>query len=110
MRQYLIDELRAEDNEKLKEYFEKNFKTSAMEGIYWIPLDDHILDITQKEHHDCKPFFFAVELSSNALGCELLIRSQQTIRCDCLAFANKAQRDWLIETIDSIFEKLGIIF
>jgi hypothetical protein len=36
------------------------------------------------------------------------VRAEQSIRCNCICYASKEQRDGLIEYIDAILEKLEI--
>jgi len=108
MKQYVIDELRPEDYQSVKAYLEENFSSSDMDGIYWIQLDQTILSKTQTEHADCQPFYFAVDLESNLVAFELLIRTKKRIRCDCMSYASEKQRNWLIRLADSIFDTLGI--
>jgi hypothetical protein len=109
MKQYIIDELRLEDYEKVKIFFDNNLKQTSFAGIYWLPLSDDLLTDNQKEHDNCKPFYFALALSQNQISCELLIRTQNTLQCSCIEYATKKQRDWLIQYIDSMFEDLIII-
>lgn len=109
MKQYRIDELRPEDHEKLKSYLDERYGPSQMEGLYWIPVEDRLLDEVQTAHKDCQPFYFAVELRSTAITFELLIRTRNRIRCDCIHYANTAQRESIIRFADSIFETLRIL-
>ncbi len=109
MRQYVIDEIRFGDYEKIKDYLEKNFGPSEMGSIYWIPLDKDIYNDRQKEHEDCQPFYFAIDLEEDRISCELLVRTKKSMKCNCMAFADEQQRNWVIIFIDSIFERLGII-
>ena len=46
MKQYVIDELRPADFEKIKAHLDENFDSSTIQGIFWISLDKEIL----KEH------------------------------------------------------------
>jgi hypothetical protein len=108
MKQYVIDELRPDDHEKVRAYFEREFGQAQLGDIYWIPLDETLLSETQTMHEDCKPFYFAVELTPDTLACEFLVRTRNTIRCDCIRYATEYQRNWLIRTIDRIFRKLDI--
>jgi len=62
MRQYRIDELRPGEYEKIKSYMDDRFGPSAVDGLYWVPLEDGLLDDVQRTHTDCRPFYFAVEL------------------------------------------------
>lgn len=108
MRQYVIDELRHQDYEKVKAYLDDNSISSDVDGIYWIPLHQDILTKVQAEHVDCQPFYFAVALESNFIAFELLVRTKKKIRCDCMGYATIKQRNWLIGLADSIFDKLKI--
>jgi hypothetical protein len=109
MKQYVIDELRLEDYEKVKDYLERFCKTAGLEGVYWLDIPDELLTEPQKAHDGCKPFRFGLELEENRISCGLLVRAASNIRCHCIAYANAAQRDWLIDTLDSMMEKIGVI-
>lgn len=108
MKQYVIDELRPADYEKIRAYLDENLDASSVDGIYWIPLDQDILSNIQAEHIECQPFYFAINLEPTVMACELLVRSKNTIRCDCIGYATEKQRNWFILVVDAIFEKLEI--
>ena len=40
---------------------------------------------------------------------ELLVRTKNRVRCDCIAYADEKQFVWLIQYIDAVFEKLDIM-
>ena len=109
MKQYVIDEIRPQDAEKIKTYLDETFGASGLDGLYWIPLDETLLSEVQKAHNDCAPFFMSLELTPDRLAGELLVRTRRRVRCDCIHYADKRQRDWLIETMDAMFDRLGII-
>ncbi len=108
MKQYVIDQLRLEDYKKLKSYLDENFKGSGVENLYWLPLDEGILNEVQISHIECHPFYFALELTEMALSCELLVRTKNSMKCTCMEYADTDQRNWLIDCVDAIFEKLEI--
>ncbi len=108
MKQYVIDELRYQDFEALQQYLQSRFSTSGLDGLYWIPLETDILSATQRSHADCHPHYFAVELEPERLSCELLVRTAARVRCDCIAYADERQREWFLNAIDAILEKLAI--
>lgn len=109
MKQYVIDQLRLEDHETLKKYMDERFGGSGIGGLYWIPLDTEYYSDIQKSHQaGCGPFYFAVELMEERLSCELLVRTTGRMRCDCIAYADTAQRNWIIDAMDAILEKLGV--
>jgi len=109
MKQYVIDELRPWDHEKIKAYMDKHFGGEGLEGIYWIPIDADQLDDIQAAHTECQPFFFAVELTSSQMACELLVRTRNRVRCNCIRYATESQRNWIISLVDAVFEQLKII-
>jgi len=108
MKQYVIDEFRFGEYEKIKAYLDMNFDASEMDGLYWITLDEDMFTELQKEHAECKPFYFAVELEENRMTCELLVRNKNRIRCNCISYATEQQRNWFIRRIDAIFNELEI--
>lgn len=109
MRQYRIDELRPRDYEKIKAHLDDCFGPSALDGLYWIPLDDSLLNDVQRSHVDCQPFYFAVELLSDCISFELLIRTRKRVRCGCICYANWEQTTSIIRFADKIFEDLDIM-
>lgn len=109
MKQYLIDELRPEDYEKVKAHLDDTLGSSGTDGLYWYPIDESMLTGVQAEHVACKPFYFSLELEPAHLSCELLVRTLNRMRCDCIGYATDTQRNWLIHKIDGMFEDLGII-
>jgi len=109
MKQYVIDEIRLQDYGKIKAYLDDTLGQSGVDGLYWLPVDESILSEVQKAHADCAPFFMALELGEDRLSGELLIRTRNRVRCDCIHYADDRQRNWLIRTVDAIFEKLEIV-
>ncbi len=108
MKQYVIDELRPDDYRKIKTYLDKKFGPGALGAVYWVPLaPDHYSEV-QKEHTNCQPFYFAIDLEPNMIACELLIRTRARVRCNCMSYATKIQRNWLIGLIDHMLEKLNV--
>ncbi len=108
MKQYLIDELRLEDHAKIKAYLDGHIKTAPMDGLYWIPVAEDLLTGIHASHKDCGPHYFALELHEDRISCELLVRAENSIRCNCIRYASKEQRDWLITFVDAILERLEI--
>jgi len=108
MKQYVVDELRPADYEKIKAHLDTSVPAGSVEGIYWFFLPDDLLTDQQSTHTDCRPLCFAVELEPNRLACEFLIRTRNRVRCECIAYATEAQRNWIIQCIDRMFEALDI--
>ena len=110
MRQYQIDELRRPDYEKLQTYLAENLTSAAISGIYWLPVDEELLTDIQTSHlKKCGPFYVSLHLEETVLTCELLVRSQQVMRCACIGYVTEAQRNRIIAVVDAIFEQLDIM-
>ena len=108
MKQYVVDQLRHVDYESIKGYLDQRFGPAFIGGVYWVPIDPGLLSPTQFRHAECRPFFAAVELKIDRLSMELLVRTQNHIRCDCIAYATDEQRNWLIRLVDDMLAQLGI--
>lgn len=109
MKQYVIDEIRPEDYKEIKAYLNSNFGEPELGNLYWLPLNEEVLTPVQASHESCQPLVVALELEPEKLTCELLIRTRQRVRCDCIGYATEVQRNWIVDSIDAFFEKLGII-
>lgn len=113
MRQYLLDEIRRGDIPRVREYLNEHAAASGLEGIWWVDLPEDLLSAEQFEHQDCRPFRFAVELGEMEVGdsfvrFEFLIRSLQTMRCGCIAYATRVQRDFILAFADRLVEDLAL--
>ena len=109
MKQYVVDEIRAEDYKQIKTFLDKECGKSEIEGIYWIPVPEPLLTSLQTSHSSCQPFYVALDLEPGRLCCELLIRTKQRMRCDCMGYANEEQRNWIVGWVDRVLEQLEII-
>jgi hypothetical protein len=108
MKQYVIDQLRESDYENILDFLKKNADSADYGDIFWVKIPEELYSGTQKEHTECQPFWFAVNLSLNQVDFELLIRTREKLRCSCIAYADHAQRDYIIGYADGMLEKLGI--
>lgn len=107
MKQYVIDQLRPSDYQKLKTYLNEHLESGALPGIYKLTLAAGMLNEIQAAHSECRPYV-AIELEPDHLSCEMLIRSCIKMRCDCMGYATEAQRNWLIDQVESILKELEI--
>jgi hypothetical protein len=108
MKQYVIDQLRETDYHQIREFLDTNAESTALEGIYWVDLPPDLYSRIQREHTKCHPHYFAVNLTWNDVAFELLIRSRQVIRCNCIAYATKQQQDYIIRFADRMLADLKI--
>ena len=109
MKQYVIDELRPGDHEKIKQYLDDHFGPVEMGTLYWIPMDPALHSEVQASHPDCHPLYFAVQLRATSIVAELLVRTKNRVRCDCISYADDDQFLWLVHYVNAIFERLEIM-
>ncbi len=109
MKQYVVDEIRSEDYMQIKAFLDKEYGESELGGLYWIPVDGALLTPLQSCHQLCQPFYVALDLEPGRLSCELLVRTKERVRCDCMAYATEEQRNWIINRVDRVFNQLEII-
>jgi len=104
MRQYKIDQLSREERANVESYLKRTLKPGPVAGVYWIEVTQDLLSKEQRDHEECGPFFFAVELEDEAVSFELLVRSQVNLHCSCIAYASEAQRDFVLRFADNMLQ------
>ena len=111
MQSYLIDELSLEDYKKIKNHLLELKLQSSIDDLFWFPIPQKLLSPMQLEHSaSCAPYVCALELSENSARLELLVRSTQQLRCDCIAKASPAVREHMIEYLETTLTELGVDF
>lgn len=113
MRNYLIEDIDDEDYEKIIKALDEIKVNGPLEGIYYLPLPEGLLQKEQQDHlAECGPYFMALEtikgISDNQLKLELLVRGRNKIRCSCICYATHEQRKHMIEYLDQFIEELEI--
>lgn len=108
MRAYVIDEIRAQEMEKVRAYLKQHAIRSSLEQIFWVQIPDDLLNETQYLHTQCRPHVFAVELGPDWIKLELFVRTLKSMRCDCPAYCTPIQRDHIFRFADGIIEQLKI--
>ena len=108
MRQYLLDEIARVDIPRVREYLNQHTLASSLADIWWVDLQEDLLSPEQFSHPDCRPFRFAVELGDDFVRFEFLIRSRETMRCACIGYATRQQRDFILAFADRLVEDLGL--
>jgi len=108
MRQYQIDEISRLDIPRVREYLHQHALAAGLEDIWWVDLQEDLLSPEQFSHPDCRPFRFAVELGDDFVRFEFLIRSRETMRCACIGYATRQQRDFILAFADRLVEELAL--
>ena len=108
MRQYVLDEIARKDIPRVREYLHQHALAASLDGIWWVDLQEDLLSPEQFSHPDCRPFRFAVELGDDFVRFEFLIRSRETMRCACIGYATRQQRDFILAFADRLVEELAL--
>jgi len=105
MRKFVIDDLSPMERDNIDSYLKRHLKKGPMIGIYWIVLPNEILSDNQKNHTDCAPFYFGVEVEKDSVCFELLVRSNAHLHCDCIAHATSEQRQHVLDFLDTMLDE-----
>jgi hypothetical protein len=113
MRTYLVEDLTDKDYRTVTKGFDELGLRGSIDGIYYLPLPEDLLQGEQKAHlGECGPYFMALEAvdspDRNSLRLELLVRARNKIRCSCVSYATPAQRKHMIEYLDQFIEELEV--
>ena len=100
MRQILIDDMSRQERDNVENYLKRTLKPGLMEGMFWLALPDDLLAEAQQGHQECGPFYFGVELGTDRVAFELLVRSKSNLHCSCISYATHSQRDFLLAFVD----------
>ena len=108
MKAYVLDEISAEDIVNIIRFLKENTAQSTMEQIFWVKFPEDLLSPLQFRHTACQPHAFAVEVGSDLVKMEFLVRSLETMKCDCTAYCTNTQRDYIINFADGMLDQLAI--
>ena len=108
MRQYVIDELRGDDLERVLEYLNKHCERSELNNLFWLRIPDDMLSPDQYTHTDCQPHCAGIEVGDRFVSFEMLVRSRKSLKCSCIAFATPQQRQFILSFADRLVEETGI--
>jgi hypothetical protein len=111
MRTYSIDQLDEKDIAAVNAGLLDMKLQAGLEGVYRLPVPEHMLSPAQKEHREkCGPYCLVLEVESGGIHLELLVRGLGRISCPCAAFAPEALRNYMIRYLEDMLAELGITF
>ena len=108
MRHFIIDQLSREERQAVVGHLQKNAQASPINDLFWLPLPDELQTASQNTHPRCGPFYLAIEVTEESVAFELLVRSQSTLHCSCVAYVSHSQRDFLLHFIDTMIDALHL--
>lgn len=108
MRHYTADEISSSDIQKIRNYLDEHADRSSLEDVYWLDLPSTLLTGIQFEHTQCQPYCVGIEVGDHFVKFELLIRSRVNHQCRCPRYAERTQREFVIEFAEKMIHELGI--
>lgn len=110
MKQYVIDDIREPEMRRLKTWCAENLAKSCFNDVFWLHLDESVLNEMQQAHIECKPLYFSVTLEEDAgrLVVDMAVRTARSMHCECMGFIDAKQFTWLDAYLDAVFAKLNI--
>ncbi len=109
MREYLVSDLTEAQTSQIENELKKRGWAASLEHMFWLPLPECALSSVQKSHcPKCAPYVAAVEVEPNCLRAELLVRSQSSLHCECIAYAEPDQVAYTMNELHSILQGLNI--
>ena len=108
MRQFVIDQLSDKERQAVRQHLRRTTDAGPIEDMFWLKLENDLLSEVQRSHPTCGPFYIAIELGDESVSFEFLVRSQSTLHCPCISYASPPQRDFILNFIDAMIEKLAL--
>jgi hypothetical protein len=108
MRHYLVDEISPTDMDKIKGFLRENAIESGIEGLFWVGIPEDHLNDRQSLHMECRPHKFALETGNDWIKAELFIRSSDNIKCECSGYCTAGQKNFILDYVENIIDKLTI--
>jgi len=108
MRQYVVDELRKNEIERVTSYLEKYCESGGVNRLFWLQLPKELLSDVQAEHKECGPFCIGIEVTDDSVVFEMLVRSRKKLRCSCIAYASDQQRQFILSFADKMIRETEV--
>ncbi|MFW5731133.1 MAG: hypothetical protein ACOCV7_05745 [Desulfonatronovibrionaceae bacterium] len=109
MRSYLIEEINPSDMDRIIDRLNFICLEKPLQDLFWLTVPEEVLTPEQKEHlESCGPFHLALESGKDFLKLELLVRCRSKIRCSCITYATRQQREHMIQYLDDMLKNLDI--
>lgn len=82
---------------------------AGMDGLYWLPLPPEAHSPLQSEHlSTCGPYALALEVETNCLRLEFLVRARNSLCCDCIHPASPEVAAQMQASLEALLACAGI--
>ncbi|WP_296303577.1 hypothetical protein [uncultured Desulfovibrio sp.] len=109
MRAYLAEDLPPELCRRLADFARERGYASSLEGLFWLPVPESLWSPLQREHAArCGPYAVSLEIGEDFLRLELLVRACNRLHCDCVAPADSATRQALIDRLEELISECDL--
>ncbi len=109
MRQYVVDELRKNEIERVEQYLSRTCQEGGVNRLYWLPIPDDLLSEEQAKHvKDCGPHCIGIEITEDSVVFEMLVRSRKKLRCSCITYASEQQRNFILQFADRLVRETEV--
>lgn len=106
MQEEIVIPCSASQRIKLKAYFDELELRSSIPGLYWLPVPEELLNELQTEHlPSCGPYVLALDIGDDGVILETLIRAQNQLHCECIAFGSKELVQHMLDYLNLVFIK-----
>ena len=109
MRAYLVEDLPPELCRRLADFAQERGYASSLEGLFWLPVPESLWSPLQREHAArYGPYAVSLEIGEDSLRLELLVRARNRLHCDCVAPADSATRQALIDRLEELISECDL--
>ena len=108
VRQYIIDELGSDAIKRVSDYLQGHCESSGLNNLFWLQMPEDILSPEQYSHKACQPHCVGIEVGDKFVSFEMLVRSRNSLKCNCIAYATPQQREFILSFADRLAKETGI--
>lgn len=110
MKQYVIDDIRETEMCRLKTWCAEHLAKTCFDNVFWLHLDESLLNEVQQAHSQCRPFYLGLTLeeADGRMVVDMAVRTARSMHCECMRYLDARQFTWLDGFIDTVFAELNI--
>ncbi len=111
MEEIIIARLNPEDLLRLQSRLLELGLGSSLEGLFWLPLPEALLNETQAAHREsCGPHALALDTdrSGGEIALEPLVRAGNHLHCECIAAASPEALEYMTNYLKELLRELSV--